>query len=180
MLGMVFRSMAHMLEKKVSDDYAKEVFTTAGVGSPSSFEADKSYPFTDMQKVLSALEDNTGKSSEELLHDFGYYLFNRLVEVHGQVLSGRNSLLEVLEYLDTDIHSQVRELYPDADLPTVTVLSRTDNAMRLRYCSKYDLYALAEGFLDAAADHYSTAIERETIACSEPHTYQFSLTVVCR
>ena len=84
----------------------------------------------------------------------------------------------MLEHLDGDIHVQVRKLYPDADLPRFTVISRTDNSMRLRYFSERELYPLAEGLMDAAAAHFDCTLERETHQMSFPHTYEFSIQVV--
>lgn len=177
MLGIVFTSLVEMLEEKASPEFADEVITAAELENEGGFTAVDYYPFSDMQKLVSVLVEKTGKSADELLHDFGYYLFGRLAQSHGQVLAGKESLLDMLEYLDGDIHVQVRKLYPDADLPRFTVLSRTDKAMRMRYYSERDLYALAEGLLDGAANFYNSNITRETIKGGEPHTYEFSLQV---
>lgn len=177
MLGIVFTSLIDMLEEKASPEFADEVITDAKLENEGSFTAVGYYPYSEMQKLLTVLVEKTGKSADELLHDFGYYLFGQLAQSHGQVLAGKESLLEMLTYLDGDIHVQVRKLYPDADLPRFTVLSRTDKAMRMRYQSKHDLYALAEGLLDGAADFYNCAISRETIKAGEPHTYEFSIMV---
>ncbi len=177
MLGIVFTSLIDMLREKASPEFADEVITAANLEHDGAFRAEGNYPYEEMEKLLSVLVEKTGKSADELLHDFGYYLFGQLREDHGQVLAGKESLLEMLEYLDSDIHEQVRKLYPDADLPRFTVLSRTDNAMRMRYHSKRELYALAEGLLDGAADFYNCAITRETIQTSQPHTYEFSIQV---
>lgn len=178
MLGIVFTSLVDMLEEKVSPEFADEVLMEAELENDGAFTAVGYYPFSELEKIVAVLVKKTGKPLDELLHDFGYYLFGKLAEAHGQVLSGKDSLLDVMEYLDGDIHVQVKKLYPDADLPKFKVLSRTDTAMRLRYFSKHELYALAEGLMDAAAEHYGTPIERETIKASDPHTYDFSLKVV--
>ena len=177
MLGIVFTSLIEMLEEKVSPEFADEVITEAGLESQGAYTAVGRYPYDELVKILTVLEQKTGKSQEELQHDFGYYLFGRLAQSHGQVMAGRECLLDALEVLDDDIHVQVKKLYPDADLPQFTVLSRTEKAMRLRYFSSRDLYALAEGLMDAAADHFGDALKRETFKTSTPHTYEFSLSV---
>ncbi len=178
MLGIVFTSLVDMLEEKVSPEFADEVLVEANLENEGAFTAVGYYPFSELEKIVAVLVNKTGKPVDELFDDFGYYLFGQLAAAHGQVLSGKDSLLDVMEYLDGDIHVQVRKLYPDADLPKFTVLSRTDTAMRLRYFSKHELYALAEGLMDAAADHYGTPVERETIKASQPYTYEFSLKVM--
>ncbi|GGW78729.1 heme NO-binding domain-containing protein [Alteromonas halophila] len=177
MLGIVFTSLVEMLEEKASPEFADEVINEAQLENDGAFTAVGYYPFSEMKKLLDVLMEKTGKSADELLHEFGVYLFGRLSQSHGQVLAGKESLLDMLQYLDGDIHVQVRKLYPDADLPRFTVKSRTDKAMRMRYYSERDLYALAEGLLDGAAAFYNCNITRETIKTGEPHTYEFSIQV---
>lgn len=177
MLGIVFTSLIDMLEEKVSPDFADEVIVEAELQNDGAYTAVGYYPFEEMQKMVGILVKKTGKSANELLYDFGFYLFGKLSAAHGSVLANTDSLLQMLEHLDGDIHVQVRKLYPDADLPRFKVMSRTDNAMVLQYYSERDLYALAEGLMDAAAEYYGVTVERELRTLSAPHTYEFSLSV---
>ena len=177
MLGIVFTSLIDMLEEKVSPDFADEVIVEAELQNDGAYTAVGYYPFEEMQKIVGILVKKTGKSANELLYDFGFYLFGKLSAAHGSVLANTDSLLQMLEHLDGDIHVQVRKLYPDADLPRFKVMSRTDNAMVLQYYSERDLYALAEGLMDAAAEYYGVTVERELRTLSAPHTYEFSLSV---
>ena len=177
MLGIVFTTLVEMLEEKVSPEFADEVLVEANLDNDGAFTAVGYYPFSEMLKLVGVLVEKTGRPVEELLHDFGYYLFGRLAQAHGQVMAGRSGLLDALSVLDNDIHVQVRKLYPDADLPTFKVISQTDNSMRLRYYSTRELAPLAEGLMDAAADHFNEKISRQTIKLDEPHTYEFSITV---
>lgn len=178
MLGIVFTSLIDMLEEKASPEFADEVISEANLPNNGAYTAVGYYPFEDMQRLVEVLVDKTGKSANDLLRDFGGYLFTKLAESHHKVLAGKDDLLDVLEHLDGDIHVQVKKLYPDADLPRFTVLSRTDSAMRLRYYSKHELFALAEGLMDAAAEYYDCELERETHQMEIAHTYEFSLTVL--
>ncbi|MEW9797353.1 heme NO-binding domain-containing protein [Alteromonas sp. CYL-A6] len=178
MLGVIFTSLIEMLEEKVSPEFADEVITQARLDNDGAYTAVGYYPFDDMQKLLSVLVEKTQKSSDALLHDFGVYLFGRLADSHASVLTQKNSLLDVLEHLDGDIHVQVKKLYPDADLPRFTVLSRTDNAMRLRYYSERELTTLAEGLLQGAAQHFDCEIACQTLRTAEPHTFEFSIEIV--
>lgn len=177
MLGIVFTTLIDMLEEKVSPDFADEVITAAELENDGAFTAVGNYPFSEMEKLVGVLVEKTGQPVETLLHDFGFYLFGKLAAAHGHVMQGRTDLLGLLERLDDDIHVQVRKLYPDSDLPTFKVMSRTDNAMRLRYHSVRDLFPLAEGLMDAAAESFGNTITREVRKCDEPHTYEFSITV---
>ncbi|AYA65913.1 heme NO-binding domain-containing protein [Alteromonas sp. RKMC-009] len=177
MLGIVFTTLVEMLEEKVSPEFADEVIVAANLENDGAYTSVGYYPFSEMQKLVGVLVEKTGKPAEELLHDFGYYLFGRLASAHGQVMAGRSGILDALSVLDNDIHVQVRKLYPDADLPTFKVLSKTDNTMLLEYYSTRELHSLAEGLMDAAADHFGQTIQRTTVRSDKPHTYEFNITV---
>lgn len=177
MLGIVFTSLVEMLEENVSPEFADEVLTEANLENDGAFTAVGYYPFYEMEKLLGVLVAKTQQPAEVLLHDFGYFLFGRLAQTHGQMMAGKQGLLDALEILDDDIHVQVRKLYPDADLPIFTVLSRTDDAMLLRYYSTRELYSLAEGLMDGAAAHFGDRLTRKTVKTQVPHTYEFSLKV---
>ncbi|BFT28919.1 heme NO-binding domain-containing protein [Alteromonas sp. D210916BOD_24] len=175
MLGIVFTSLIDMLEEKVSPEFADDVIMEAKLENDGAYTAVGYYPFEEMQRLLSVLVKKTGKSVDELLYDFGFYLFGKLGVVHGEVLAGTDSMLDMLEHLDSDIHVQVKKLYPDADLPRFTVLNRTENTMLLQYYSQRELFAFAEGLMDGAASYYGCKLKRETRKVEAPYTYEFNI-----
>ena len=166
MLGIVFTSLIDMLEEKVSPDFADDVIMEAELENDGAYTAVGYYPFEQMERLVGVLVEKTGKSANELLYDFGHYLFGKLGAVHGDVLANTTDILQMLEHLDGDIHVQVKKLYPD------------DTTMRLQYYSERELYPLAEGLMDAAAEYYNCKLERETHQLDIPHTYEFSISIV--
>jgi hypothetical protein len=50
--------------------------------------------------------------------------------------------------------------------------------MRLQYYSERELFALAEGLMDAAAEFYGCELKRETHKLDKSYTYEFNITVV--
>ena len=176
MLGIVFTSLVEMLEEKISPEFADDVIEEANLETGGVFTAVGYYPFSEMEKLVTVLVDKTGKSANELLYDFGQYLFSRLAEAHGDVIANKGNIFDVLESLDGDIHVQVKKLYSDADLPEFKVLSQNQTSMKIRYISKHELYALAEGLIDATAAHFGTPIKRETLPTNLPHTFDFVIT----
>ena len=67
------------------------------------------------------LVNKTGRPLNDLLYDYGEYLFTVLSAGHAEMMANRQSVLEILDCLDDDIHVQARKLYPDADLPSFKV-----------------------------------------------------------
>lgn len=178
MLGIIFTSLVEMLEEKVSPDFADDVLVAANLENEGAFTSVGYYHFSEMQKLVTVLVEKTGKSAEELLYDFGYFLFGKLEEAHSPVLADTPNVIELLAHLDDDIHVQVRKLYPDADLPKFRVLQKTDSAITLEYISQRELVSLAEGLMDAAAARFQNNISREVFPLSAPHSYQFSVAIV--
>ncbi|MCW8090957.1 heme NO-binding domain-containing protein [Alteromonas sp. ASW11-130] len=177
MLGIVFTSLIDMLEEKVSPDFADDVLEEAALENEGAFTSVGYYSFSEMQKLVNVLVEKTDTPANKLLYDFGYYLFGKLALTHSQVLAGRHNILDVLNCLDDDIHVQVSKLYPDADLPQFSVLTRTETSIALKYHSTRELYTLAEGLMDGAADHFENKIRREVVKLDEPHTYLFTITL---
>ena len=81
MLGIVFTSLIDMLEDKVSPEFADEVIVEANLTNDGAYTAVGYYPFEEMQKIVGILVQKTGKSANDLLRDFGYYLFGKLSTV---------------------------------------------------------------------------------------------------
>jgi len=117
MLGIVFTSLIDMLEEKVSPEFADDVIMEAELENDGAYTAVGYYPFEEMQRLLGVLVEKTGKSANELLYDFGYYLFGKLATVHSDVLANTNGMLDMLMHLDGDIHVQVKKLYPMPTYP---------------------------------------------------------------
>lgn len=175
MLGVVFTSLVDMLEETVSPEFADEVLVDANLENDGAYTAVGYYPFSELEKILVVLIEKTGKSLDELLNAFGKYLFNVLADGHASMMADRNSVLSLLETLDNDIHVQVRKLYPDADLPSFSVEQRSENSILLKYHSLHDLYALAEGLIDGAAEYFGEQIEHTVTKADTPHTFYIAV-----
>lgn len=178
MLGVVFTTLIDMLEENVSPDFADEVLVEADFPHQGAYTAVGYYPFEEMVTLLTILSNKTGKTVNELLYDYGIYLFNTLINAHPQVATDKYSVVDILKSLEDDIHVQVRKLYADADLPTFEVIDSSDSHIDLLYTSKRELYALAEGLIDGAAARFNNKIERSTEKSEKPGTYALSVKII--
>ena len=175
MLGVVFTSLVEMLEEHISPEFADEVLVEAKLENDGAFTAVGYYPFSELEKIMAVLVSKTGRTANELLYDYGKYLFVVLSSGHAQMMANRRSVLEILDCLDDDIHVQVRKLYPDADLPSFRILERTADGISMEYYSVHDLYALAEGLIDGAATYFSEQVEHSVSPLPAPHTYKIDV-----
>ena len=178
MLGIVFTSLVDMLEENISPEFADEVLVEANLENDGAFTAVGYYPFSELQKIMVVLVNKTGRPLNDLLYDYGKYLFTVLSAGHAEMMANRQSVLEILDCLDDDIHVQVRKLYPDADLPSFKVLERTSGTIKMEYHSMHDLYALAEGLIDGAAAYFSQRVEHQVTPTDVPHTYYIDVALI--
>ena len=108
MLGIVFTSLVEMLEDNISPEFADEVLVEANLENDGAFTAVGYYPFSELQKIMVVLVNKTGRPLNDLLYDYGKYLFTVLSAGHAEMMANRQSVLEILDCLDDDIHVQVR------------------------------------------------------------------------
>ena len=109
MKGMVFTEFLDMVELKFSADMVEALALRSGVPVPT------------------------------LVHAFGPHFFWRLYALYPDCFSGIPSALDFLEGIETVIHTEVRKLYPDAQLPEFDCV-RTASGLDMVYSSpRHDL-----------------------------------------
>lgn len=111
-----------------------------------------------MVALMSALVLRTNKDLKTILEEFGRYCFGKWVDYAPRQFQDR-SLFDILASIDDFHETEVRKLYPDAELPSFQVESRDDTALILRYYSCKPLADLATGVIEGAAAHLGETIE---------------------
>jgi hypothetical protein len=171
MLGVVFTEFLHMLEAAPGGVAPERIIERAGLSHGGAYTAVGSYPPAELERLLTALAEETGRSRAQLLEGFGEYLFGRLADGHPQLLAERPSLFDLLGHLDDTIHPQVQQLYPQAELPRFRVLERDARKLLLRYDSPRRMESLAVGLIRGAAARYGVdvSVRVEHVADTDPH-----------
>ncbi|MGB0697514.1 MAG: heme NO-binding domain-containing protein [Rhodospirillaceae bacterium] len=175
MLGVVFTEFVELVETAFSQDLADDVLDEAKTSTDGAFTAVGNYPFDDMVALVTTLSAKTGVSVPDLLETFGQHLFGKLAEGHGELMDPSMTLFDMLASIHGHIHVEVKRLYPDAELPAFSVLSRTEDSMVLHYESSRRLEHLAKGLILGAAKQYDTAISVE-MAEVDPTSVHITLT----
>jgi hypothetical protein len=96
---------------------------------------------------------------------FGRAAVPLLAEAHPQFFAPFSSTTPFLLTINDVIHAEVRKLYPDADVPEFEFGTASEGRLALAYQSPRRLCALAEGFIDGAADHFGEQVSIEQSAC---------------
>lgn len=154
MKGVVFTEFMEMVEERFSADMLDDIIEDAGTASDGAYTAVGSYPFAELLRLLAALSRRTGMDSQELIYGFGHYLFGRFTTLYPYSIQGCADAFSLLGNVDQYIHVEVQKLYPDAELPQITVVSRDLKRLELLYDSPRCLAPLAAGLIQGTLDHF--------------------------
>jgi hypothetical protein len=165
MLGIVFTEFLDMVEDKFSYKMVDDILTMETLPSSGIYSAVGTYSDKEMITLVSNLHLKTKIPLSDLLETFGEYLFFSMHKSYGNMLSEVKTTLDLLCSLENHIHSQVKKLYPDAEVPRFKILEKTDSRIVLKYSSERKLGDLAMGLLRGCIKHYGekASINKELI-----------------
>lgn len=159
MKGIVFTEFLDFVGGRYGADMVDDVIDNASLANDGAYTSVGTYPYSGMSALVGELANRTGVAAPELIRAFGARLCERFAAKFPAFFDAEERLFDFLASVDGHIHVEVRKLYPDAELPTFRMSSRSPGAIDLDYASCRPLEALAEGMILAAAEHYGETIE---------------------
>ncbi|MEW9900820.1 heme NO-binding domain-containing protein [Chitinivorax sp. PXF-14] len=154
MLGMVFTEFIEMVEDRFSPEVADAILSAAELPHGGAYTAVGYYPHEEIVRLVGLLSAQTQMPAVDLVRAFGEHLLGRFTVLYPQMFSRHTNLLDFLASIDGEIHVEVRKLYPDAQLPRFSILSRSPDHIALFYQSPREMDALAEGLMLGAIRHF--------------------------
>lgn len=159
MKGIVFTEFLEMVEETFGLEVADEIIQASDLPSDGIYTAIGTYQFNEMVQLLTNLSKTVSLPPDTLLHTFGKYLFKSLGAAHPEVIANYSDPIDLLYCIEDHIHVHVRKLYPDAELPTFTILERSDEHLSMIYASSRGLYNLAHGLIESTFEHFYSRAE---------------------
>jgi len=154
MKGIIFTEFLSMVEEVFSMDMVDTIIDKSDLPSGGSYTAVGTYSHFEMNQLVMNLSAETGKSSSELLIEFGKYLFKTLSKNYPSFLSSASTVIDFLSSIENYIHVEVKKLYPDAELPKFSSQYLNENTLELIYMSERHYGDLAEGLILGAIEFY--------------------------
>jgi len=158
MKGLVFTTFYFYCEDRYGADLLDDIIEDANLANKGAFTSVGTYPFEDMVALITALVKRTGQSLPEVLEDFGRFCFSKWVSYVPAHFENKD-LFDILAGADEFHETEVRKLYPDAELPSFIVESRDECLLVLRYFSCKPLADLATGVIKGAAQHLGEQVD---------------------
>ena len=134
------------------------------------FRSRQQYSPQELVTLLGELSRQTGHSSTELLQSYGQWLFKTLVNLPLPMRPFDDSF-GFLEAVEDGFHKEIRELFPQANLPQLRCERLGPHEMTVEYQSKLGLADLAYGLLLGCCDHFQEVVEirRGSLAAGGTH-----------
>jgi len=150
MKGMVFTEFLEMVEDKFSADMVDDIISDSAPPSGGAYTAVGTYDHSELVGMVVALSQRSGLPVPALVHAFGIHLFGRFHALYPGFFSGITSAVEFLYGIESVIHTEVRKLYPDAQLPSFECERLPDGGLNMVYASPRHFGDLAEGLIGGA------------------------------
>lgn len=161
MKGIVFTEFLEMVEDQFSYEVADAMIQQAELPHDGAYTSVGTYDHRELVRMVVAL----GKISEtplaRLIHAFGLHLFGRFVVLYPAFFTGMDDALVFLSGIEARIHTEVRKLYPDAELPRFDIHLISPDHMEMIYRSERCFGDLAHGLIEACIVHFGGGISLE-------------------
>ncbi len=156
MKGIVFTEFLDLVEEKFGLAMVDTIINESELPSNGVYTAVGTYSFAEMVALLTNLSAKTGIAINDLLLAYGEHFFSVIQKSYPEFLRQYTDPIEMLSSIENHIHVEVRKIYPDAELPTFTVLEKTDSKLVMIYKSSRAMHAFGRGLMNKTFDHFNT------------------------
>lgn len=166
MKGAVFTILQEMVEEQAGIDVWDSLIQSCDLPSKGIYTSAATYDDDEILQLVAKLAEATNTPAPELLKSFGSFLFGKLHASLPPTVELPDNFFDYMEKVDSVIHVEVKKLDREAITPEVSVLSRSNTTLTLRYCSARQLCHLAIGLIQGAADYFDERISIAMPICT--------------
>lgn len=170
MKGIVFTEFLDLVEDKFGIEMVDRIISEAQLESKGVYTAVGTYKFGEMLQLVTNLSNHTEIEVDDLLRIYGEHFFSVLVSNYGSLIDHYNDPYDLLASIENHIHVEVRKIYPNAELPTFTVVKKTDNSLEMIYSSSRALYQFGLGLMIKTFEHFNKEAKIEIEKLKEDGT----------
>ena len=156
MKGVVFVELLEMAENALGEAAVDAALDACPLSSGGAFTRVGNYPCSDLIAIVEELGARADTPPEELQRRFGHWMMAYFARAYPALFVDRHDALSMLEAVESEVHTEVRKLYPDADLPRFETERTGPGRMRMIYRSPRPLAAFCHGLIEACLAHFDT------------------------
>lgn len=155
MKGIVFTEFLELVEEKFGFEMMDTILNNADLPSNGVYTAVGTYSFSEMLSLLVNLNEETGIAIDELLLVYGEHFFSVVEKSYSFFLKEFNDPIEMLASIEDHIHVEVRKIYPDAELPTFTIIEKTEDKLVMLYKSSRAMHSFGLGLMNKTFEYFN-------------------------
>lgn len=159
MKGVVFVELLAMADEAVGEAVVDRVVARCPLMSKGAYTTVGTYPVSELNQLVEGFSEQTGASVEALQHKFGQWMLGRFADGYPDFFKAQPDAFAMLESVETEVHTEVRKLYPDAELPTFETRRLAPDTLQMIYRSPRRLQAFCQGLIEACLAHYGETAE---------------------
>jgi hypothetical protein len=159
MKGLVFTEFLEMVEESFGLEVTDHIIESSSLPSEGIYTSVGTYDFNEMVTLVRSLSETVNIPVKDLLHTFGLYFYDSLSKAHPEIINSYKSPLALLISVEDHIHMHVRKLYPDAELPSFTMIESSDTYLSMIYSSSRGLYSFALGLMEKTFTHFNKSAQ---------------------
>ena len=162
MKGIIFTELLKMLELHFGAETVECLVVEASLPSGGAYTSVGTYYHEELVSLLECLSARTGHSVDQLMHTYGKHMFSVLhTQMPTDEAAARTDTFTLLMQIETEIHVEVRRLYPDADLPRFEHTLVDQDTLFLNYQSERGMASFAEGLISGCIEYFGESITLE-------------------
>lgn len=159
MKGIVFVELLKMAETLVGEDRVDAVLAQTPLPSGGAYTAVGNYPCAELTALVQGFSATSGVAPGELQRVFGHWMMQVFARHYPDFFHANADALGMLESIESEIHVEVRKLYPDSELPRFDTRRTGHDRLELDYSSPRPLAPFCHGLIEGCLAHYSTTAD---------------------
>lgn len=163
MKGVIFNLAEEVIVASHGEDTWDALLDAAGLDG--SYTSLGNYPDSDLFRLVDAASSLLGVPAGDVVRTLGEGALPLLAGRYPAFFAGHSSTRSFVLTLNEVIHSEVRKLYPGAEVPEFDFDDSDPACLVVSYRSPRKLCALAEGFILGAARHYGEEATLDQTCC---------------
>jgi hypothetical protein len=161
--GLVFNLLEQVVVRNHGEAAWDDLLDATGI--PGAYTSLGSYPDEEIGRLVDAGAKALGLEPAEVLRWFGREAMPLLAQRYPAFFDGHSSTRSFVLSVNRIIHPEVHKLYAGARCPIFGFEEQGNGDLSLSYDSSRRLCALAQGFIEGAADHFRERAHVEHVAC---------------